>query len=417
MFYPLVNFIGLRYVFAGKRGFVSFISLISLIGMTLGVMALIVVMAVMNGMQKSAAERILGAVPHLVISSNNAVAKSCAVDVILAFECFQIPANLIDQVVAVAPYAELQGMLAINGKMQAVTVVGISPKLEGLVSDIPNSLVAGNLSDLQAGSFNLLIGSELAKKMRINLGDGLMLVIPKTSVTGALVPKLQQVTVKAIFATGLDIDANTAYLHINDASQLLSNIANDKIPSVRFKLVDFSQAANFANNLSDDLQVTNWTSSRGSLFAAMRMEKIMIGLLLSLVIAVAAFNIVASLSMMVRSKVADIAILRTMGATSRQIMAIFMVQGLFLGVVGIMLGVLLAILLVNNFAAISSLLDSLGINLFGANSYFLHDLPSDLQFLDVFIICGLALILSLLAAFYPAWQAAKLDPAHLLRSI
>jgi len=411
MFYPLPSFIALRYIRAARKGFVSFISLVSMLGMALGVLALITVLAIMNGFQKSAAKRILGLEAHLTISHKNGV------------DNWQKLATKLKQnnaVADVAPYVELQGMLAMSGNMQAVSVIGFDPNLENNVSEMLTHLVSGDVSDIKAQTFKVMLGRTLANNLNLEIGSSLMLVLPQTSNSGALVPKLQTVEVAAIFATGLGLDAHALYLHINDAAKL-ENLDAPKIGGVRLKLHDFKQAANLSLDLAAELgtgfEFKNWTHTRGSLFAAMQMEKTMISLLLSLIIAVAAFNIVAGLSMAVHQKTADIAILRTMGASSKQILAIFMLQGVILGLVGTFLGAILGVLLVQNLGAIGDFLSSLNLGLLGANPYFMQQLPTSLQLSDVLIICALALGLSILAAFYPARQAAKLDPANLLRSV
>jgi len=419
MFYPLVSFIGLRYIKSGRRGYISFISLVSMLGMALGVLALIVVLSVMNGFQKTAAMRILGVVPHLIITNENGINKDCLDDFVITkiMQCIgNLPSNITSKMISIAPYGTLQAMITANGKMQGLELVGIDPNLELAVSEIPNQISYGDINSLKTDSFNLILGEHLAYMLGVTIGDNLMLIIPETSKTGALTPKLQNVTVQAIFTTGLDLDANVGYIHINDLAYL-ANLKANAIPALRIKLHDFSEAVSINNelipHLADDYKVSNWTATRGSLFAAMHMEKIMISLLLSLVIAVAAFNIVAGLSMLVNNKVSDIAILRTMGANSIQIMAIFMLQGVILGVIGISLGTALALWLIPNLDKLGNLLSILDI---GANAYFVGQLPTDLKYSDVIIVSLTALILSLLASFYPAYKASKLDPSALLRS-
>jgi len=319
----------------------------------------------------------------------------------------------------VAPYAKLQGMLAVKGNMRAVQVVGFDPKFEHKVSQIMQKVVAGNLDEIKENSFGVMLGQSLANSLDLKVGSNVLLILPQTSKTGALVPKLQTIQVRAVFATGLELDSQTVYLNISDAGKL-QKLEPQSIGGLRLKLADFKTATFVSQNLALELGskyvIRNWTDTRGSLFAAMQMEKTMISLLLSLIIAVAAFNIVSGLSMAVHQKSADIAILRTMGASSQHIMAIFMLQGLILGLAGIGLGLILGIWLTNNLQLIGGWLGS-KLSFLGINPYFMEYLPTDLKFEDVIMICVLALVLSLLAAFYPAKQAAKLDPAGLLRSI
>jgi len=420
MFYPLVSFIALRYIKSGRRGYVSFISLISMLGMALGVMALIVVLAVMNGFKQSATTRILGVVPHLIISNKNGIDQNCLQDFAVnkAITCIgNLPEQLINQIISIAPYGMTQGMLTYNSKMQALELVGINPKFEANVSNLLGQIIAGDINDIASGSFNLILGEYLAQHLEVNIGDNLLLIIPETSKTGALNPKLHTVTVQAIFATGLDLDASTGYIHVDDLAYL-TNLKANFIPALRIKLQDFSKATTInkamRSHLPNDFKISDWTATRGSLFAAMHMEKVMISLLLSLVIIVAAFNIVAGLSMLVNTKVADIAILRTMGASAKQIMAIFMIQGAVQAIIGISLGVILALLLIPNISVIGNLLSSLNV---GVDAYFINKLPTDLKYIDVITISTCALLLSLVAAFYPAYKASKLDPAALLRGI
>lgn len=412
MFRPLSLFIGTRYTRAKRRNhFISFISLTSMIGLALGVLAMIVVLSVMNGFQKEISSRILGMVPHAMIYGQEPVEDWPA----LAARLQEHQA-----VQAVSPYAELEGMLSYKGMMQPIQIQGVDPEFEAQVSIVPQHMAAGSLENLQAGEFAVVIGDLTARRFGVSVGDKLTLIIPELSnAPGGITPRMQRLNVAGIFKVGADLDGSLALINIADAA-MLQRLPEGSVPGVRIKLEDLYQAPQISQQLLEHLgqgfRAEDWTHTQGSLFSAMKMEKTMIGLLLLLIVAVAAFNIVATLIMVVSDKGADIAILRTIGATPRQIMAIFVVQGSVIGVLGTLFGAVLGVLAALNLSTLVGWLESLsGDQVLSSDVYFVSSLPSDLQGLDVLMICSAALLLSILATIYPSWRAAQIQPAEALR--
>lgn len=412
MYRPLSLFIGTRYTRAKRRNhFISFISLTSMIGLALGVLAMIVVLSVMNGFQKEMRSRILGMVPHAMIYGQQPVADWQA----LANEAQRNP-----HVLAAAPYAELEGMFSYRGHMQPIQLQGIDPQNEAAVSILPEHIRQGSLANLKPGEFGVVIGEITARRFALNVGDKLTLIIPElSSAPGGITPRMQRLHVSAVFKVGAELDSSLALIHVADAATLL-RLPEATVPGIRLKLDDLFQAPQVSQallkQLGDGYRADDWTHTQGSLFSAMKMEKTMIGLLLMLIIAVAAFNIVATLIMVVSDKRGDIAILRTVGATPRQIMAIFMVQGTVIGLVGTLIGGVLGVLAALNVSALIDWVEGmLGQRVFSSDVYFISSLPSDLQATDVVVICATALLLSVLATLYPSWRAAQVQPAEALR--
>ncbi|VXC54211.1 Lipoprotein-releasing system transmembrane protein LolC [Pseudomonas sp. 8Z] len=412
MFRPLSLFIGTRYTRAKRRNhFISFISLTSMIGLALGVLAMIVVLSVMNGFQKEMSSRILGMVPHAMLYGAEPVADWRA----LAAKAMSNP-----EVKAAAPYAELEGMLSHRGTMQPIQIHGIDPAEEAKVSILPNHIRQGSLNNLQPGEFGVVIGDITARRFGLQVGDKLTLIIPELSnAPGGVTPRMQRLNVAAIFKVGAELDSSLALINVADAATL-QRLPDGTVPGIRLALKDLYQAPQVSKALVAELgsgyRADDWTHTQGSLFSAMKMEKTMIGLLLLLIVAVAAFNIIATLIMVVSDKGGDIAILRTLGATPRQIMAIFMVQGSVIGVVGTLIGGVLGVLAALNVSALVAWLESFaGERVLSSDVYFINSLPSDLQWLDVALICSAALILSFLATLYPSWRAAQVQPAEALR--
>lgn len=404
--------VGLRYTRAKRRNhFISFISLTSMLGMMLGVAVLILVLSVMNGFDRELRERILGMVPHLAIKN---------------YQDFSNWPEVADQlsehpdVIGVAPFVNGQGMLIHDGYNRGTLVAGILPEYEDQVSIVGQHLQEGkSLNDLQPGEYGILLGDLLARFLRVGEGDKVTLLLPEASITPAGVfPRLKRFTVKGTFKVGAELDGNLAYVHLNDMQTLMR--MDDNIEGLRLQLDDLFKASHLTQSLVNELghpfRGTNWTQTQGNLFQAIQMEKRMIGLLLMIIIAVAAFNIVSTLVMLVTDKQADIAILRTLGASPGTIMRIFMVQGLTLGVVGTLVGVVLGIVLALNVSDLVLWLESLlGIQFLDANVYFINYLPSELRWEDVRSITFSALLLSLLSTLYPAWRASKIQPAEALR--
>lgn len=414
MFRPLPFFIGVRYTRARRRSlFVSFISLTSIIGLALGVLVMIVVLSVMNGFDREMRDRVLGMVPHATLDSTTPIKDWRTIGEGLLRH---------PQVAAIAPFTQMQGLLTNNGQVQKVLVNAIDPVEEAKVSIIGDYFREGSLDSLQAGGFGILIGDLAAKKLGLAIGDKVTFVAPEVAVTPAgMFPRMKRFTVVGIFHVGAgEIDGHVVMAHVQDAGRLL-RLKPGEVQGIRLKLHELFQAPQVAWELAtllreQDFYARDWTRTHGNLYQAIRMEKTMIGLLLLLIVAVAAFNIISTLVMVVTDKKSDIAILRTLGATPRQIMATFMVQGSVIGIVGTLVGGVLGVLAALNVsAAIKGLESLLGIQFLNAEVYFIDYLPSQVQGSDVALVCGAALVLSFLATLYPAWRAARTQPAEALR--
>ncbi|KQW09389.1 MULTISPECIES: lipoprotein-releasing ABC transporter permease subunit [Pseudomonas] len=414
MFRPLFVFIGTRYTRAKRRNhFVSFISLTSIIGLALGVVVMIVVLSVMNGFDHEMRTRVLGMVPHATLESGEAISDWPS----LAAKVKQNP-----QVLAVAPFTQMQGLLTNDGKVSKVLLNGIDPGLERQVSIIDNFMQQGKLDDLAPGSFGIVIGDKAATKLGVAIGDKLTFVAPEVTVTpGGMFPRMKRFTVVGIFHVGAgELDGYLGVTNLQDLARL-HRWKPDQVQGLRLKFDDLFQAPRVAWTLAQQLgedryYARDWTRTHGNLYQAIRMEKAMIGLLLLLIVAVAAFNIISTLVMVVNDKKGDIAILRTLGATPGQIMRIFMVQGTVIGVIGTFVGALVGMFAALNVsAAIAALEGLIGHKFLNADVYFIDYLPSQLQADDVLMVCGAALVLSFLATLYPAWRAARTQPAEALR--
>jgi|TARA_B110000196_G_scaffold45813_2_gene36169 lipoprotein-releasing system permease protein len=404
-------FIGFRYLAAKRRNhFISFISASSMVGMTLGVAVLILVLSVMNGFDRELRERILGMVPHGVIYERGGVEDWQA----LAKKVETFPG-----VIAAAPLTRLQGMFAYQGRVQGAMVTGIEPSAEARVSILPNHLVEGELSSLQDGSFHVVLGEILARRLNLTMGDKVTLMLPEATLSPAgILPRIKRLTVTGIFSVGAELDANLAVIHIQDARKL-ARLAG-QAQALRVKTEDLFQAPRIVWELVSQLEGiysgSDWTRTHGNLFQAIKMEKTMIGLLLLIIVAVAAFNIISTLVMVVTDKQADIAILRTMGASPRTILQIFMVQGLAIGFVGVAIGTVLGILAALSISDIIAWIERIsGVQFLNGDVYFISYLPSQLLWTDVAMITSSALVLSFLATIYPAVRASKIQPAEALR--
>ncbi|MBB2894841.1 MULTISPECIES: lipoprotein-releasing ABC transporter permease subunit [unclassified Pseudomonas] len=411
MFRPLSLFIGLRYTRAKRRkSFISFFSLVSMFGLALGVLAMILVLSVMNGFQEEMRGRILGMVPHAFISAAQPLDDWRP----LAAKAEQQP-----HVLAAVPYTQLQGMLSVRGRMQPLLVDGIDPAQEKRVSIVGERMTQGSLDALKPGEFGIVLGEIAARRFQLELGSQVTVIIPEVGATGSITPRLRRFTVVGTFKVGAELDASLALINVADAAPL-KGWQPGQVESIRLALDDLFQAPRIsrevAKALGDGYQARDWTISQGSLFQAMQMEKTMIGLLLLLIVAVAAFNIIATLIMVVADKKADIAILRTLGATPGQIMAVFMVQGTVIGLVGTLIGGVLGVIAALNVSSWIAALERLvGHKLFGGDMYFISNLPSRLELEDVVLIAVAALSMSFLATLYPAWRASRTSPAEALR--
>jgi len=414
MFRPLFVFIGARYTRAKRRNhFVSFISLTSMIGLALGVIVMIVVLSVMNGFDHEMRTRVLGMVPHATIESSKPISDWQA----LAAKVKQNPA-----VLEVAPYTQMQGLLTNNGKVQKMLLNGVDPVEERKVSILDHFIKQGSLDDLKAGDFGIMLGDNAASKLGVQVGDKVTFVTPEVSITPAgMFPRMKRFTVTGIFHVGAgEIDGYLGLTNLDDLARL-HRWQPDQVQGLRLKFADLFQAPRIsweiAQHLGDqDFYARDWTRTHGNLYQAIGMEKSMIGLLLLLIVAVAAFNIISTLVMVVNDKRGDIAILRTLGSTPGQIMRIFMVQGTVIGVVGTLIGAVLGMLAALNVSAAIALLEKvIGHKFLNPDVYFIDYLPSQLMANDVFMVCGAALVLSFLATLYPAWRAARTQPAEALR--
>jgi len=366
---------------------------------------------VMNGFQREMSSRILGMVPHATI---------VGVKPIDDWQPVAAAAMKNPQVTAAVPFTQMDGMFSYKGAMQPIEISGIDPAQEGKVSIVTQHIVRGKLDDLKPGEFGVVVGDITARRFRLNVGDKLTLIVPElSSAPGGITPRMQRLNVVGIFKVGAELDGSMALIHMADAAEI-QHWQPNQVQSVRLAVKDLYAAptvsADIAASLGAAYKPDDWTHTQGSLFSAMKMEKTMIGLLLLMIVAVAAFNIIATLIMVVNDKGADIAILRTIGATPRQIMAIFMVQGTVIGVVGTLIGGVLGVIAALNVSELVGWLERVsGQHIFSSDVYFVSNLPSELQGGDVLLICSAGFVLSFLATIYPAYRAAKIEPAHALR--
>jgi len=413
MYKPLSVFIGLRYLGAKKQNhFISFISLTSMLGIALGVTTLITVISVMNGFEKELRSRILGAISHATIQPLDRPLDDWR-EVIR-----QVDQR--DDVIAAAPYIEVGAWLQADGSSAAL-VRGVVPDYEAEVSDVDTHMITGELSDLRPGEFGIVLGVGLAVHLRVGPGDKVTVIAPrlKASPFGAS-PLMKRFKVVGIFEFGEhDNDGSLALVNIEDAAKLL-RMPEDAIGGIRLKLKDLDTAWLVARDISDQLEgayrVRDWSQERGNLFQAVRTEKTVMWVILSLIIAVAAFNIISMLVMVVTDKQADIAILKTMGAHAGTIMRVFVVQGSLIGIIGTIFGVIGGILLALNIATVVPFLEQIfGFSLFPSDIYYITELPSDLRQSDVIAFAAMSLGMSLLSTLYPAWRASRTDPAEALR--
>lgn len=413
MFRPLSVFIGARYTRAKRRSlFVSFISFTSMIGLALGVLVMILVLSVMNGFDHEMRTRVLGMVPHATLE------RAVPID---GWEALAARIQANPQVAAVAPFIQAQGLLTNRGQVSKILINAVDPTAERRVSIIDQFFREGSLDDLAPGEFGIVIGDKAAQKLGLAVGDKVTFVAPEVTVTPAgMFPRMKRFTVTGIFHVGAgEIDGYVAMANIADLARL-KRWKPGQVQGLRLRFEDLFQAPRIAwelaGQLGEDYYSRDWTRTHGNLYQAIRMEKAMIGLLLLLIVAVAAFNIISTLVMVVTDKRGDIAILRTLGATPRQIMAIFMVQGTVIGVVGTLVGAVLGILAALNVSAGIAWLERLiGHKFLNADVYFIDYLPSRLLAADVIQVCVAALLLSFLATLYPAWRAACTQPAEALR--
>ena len=413
MFKPLPLYIGLRYTRAKRRThFISFISLVSILGIALGVMALITVLSVMNGFEKELRIRILGMASHAQVS---ALTGDLADWPQLQKELQQDP-----RIVGAAPQVEFEGMLNYGSQVSGALIHGVLPREEEAVSNVHEKMVAGDMQALVGGEFGIVLGQELALTMGVDLGDKVTLITPQAQVTPAgILPRMRRFTVVGVFSVGMyEYDRATAFIHLDDGARLMK--LKDEVSSVRLKLKDMFAAPELSYELNqsmgDRYWINDWTKQHANFFRAVKTEKRVMFFILLLIVAVAAFNIVSTLVMLVNDKRSDIAILRTLGLTPGQVMGVFMVQGVLIGLIGTALGILSGVALAANVETIVPAIESFFNTKFLApDVYYISDLPSDLRSTDVLTVGLVAFFASMIMTLYPAWQASRTQPVEALR--
>ena len=411
MINPVELFVGLRYLRAKRRTrFVSFITLISLLGIALGVAALIVILSVMNGFEGELRGRLLSMSAHGFVTGPEGVTNDWRrlVDDVQAEE----------GVAAAAPVVELEGMIQAGRDLRAVIVHGVDPDYESRLSGGVMNIIEGDLGSLQDGSRSIILGRNLAFDLRVRIGDGVVLLIPRPVGDGTMEPVLERFVMRGVFEAGLqDHDSILALVNRQDAARILG--IGDEASSVRFRADDVMAAPEISRRLAErlgDVQSSDWTIENASYFRAIKLEKMMMSLLLSLIIGVAAFNIVASLVMVVTDKTNDIAILRTLGMGPNGVVRVFFVQGAVIGWAGVVIGVVLGIIVAINVPVIVPFLENLlGFQIMPGDVYYVTQIPSELEWADVTIIAIAAFVLTSLATLYPARRAALVNPAMALR--
>ena len=413
---PFELLVGWRYTRAGRAArrnrFISFISSVSMVGIALGVAALIIVLSVMNGFQKEVRERMLGVLSHIEVLAYTSAALDNP-------QNLQNKISLHPQVLASAPFVMSQVLLAQGEDMRGALVRGIDPTQEVLVTDAVALMPTEVLAQLQSGAFGVILGNELARSLGVKVGERITLVAPGGQVTPAgVVPRLKQLTVVGLLDSGhYEYDASLALLHIEDAQRIFRLEGPN---GLRVKLKDAQLArqvgAELTPLLGDEVTVRDWTRANRSWFAAVQIEKRMMFIILTLIVAVAAFNLVSTLVMTVTDKRADIAILRTLGASPASIMGIFVVQGALVGVIGTLSGLGLGLLVAFNIGSIVPAIEqALGASFLPKDIYLISRMPSDPQWADIGPVVVIALVLALVATLYPSWRASRVDPAEALR--
>lgn len=404
MFKPLPLFIGLRYTRAKKKNhFVSFISLSSMLGIGMGVMVLITVLSVMNGFDAEIHKRFFGMAPEIMVTGQD--------DKISQWQELEKKLQTVAGVKAIAPYVAGQGLLTHDGQVLPVMLTGVLPEKEQFITNIQKKVLLGSASDL--GHFGILLGRGLAENLGVIVGDKITIMIPQASITPAgMIPRFKRFTVRGIFSAGngFNFDTKLAFIDLADAQKLLQ--LGDYVSGLRLKIANVYQAPAMSDQISSLLgetyKIDNWTQQFGAFFQAVKMEKTMMFLILLLIIAVAAFNLVSSLVMVVNDKQAEIAILRTIGATPSTILWVFIVQGMMVGVVGTLIGLIGGVVVAKNAAAIVHFLQSVtSFEILTSNVYFVDYLNTKILWTDLWQICAVALAMSFIATIYPAWRASK----------
>ena len=411
MFNSFETMIGLRYVRARRRNhFISFISMSSMIGVALGVMALITVISVMNGFEKELKDRILGMASHAVIEELNGLKD------------WQLVINNIKdhpEIVGAAPYFHAEGMLTKDKIVNGVIIRGILPHEETNVAIVAEKMIEGDLNDLISTEFNIILGAELVRKLNLEIGDKVTLVAPQANFTPAgILPRLKRFTLIGIFEVGMhEFDSGLALIHMDDALRLFRK---SNPTGIRLKTNNILKAPTIsreiASQLSSKYWVIDWTQRHSNFFRALKTERTVMFVILTLIVAVAAFNIISTLVMAVSDKQSDIAVLRTLGASPKSILKIFIIQGTIIGAIGIFLGVIGGVWLASNIETLVPALENiLGYKFLSPDVYYISDLPSDMHWSDVILIGVVSFVLCLFATIYPAFRAANTLPAEALR--
>lgn len=414
MFKPTALFIGLRYTRAKRRNhFISFISLMSMLGIALGVIVLITVLSVMNGFDREIKKRVFSMWPPMTVTTGAGHVENWK-------ELGGVLQNF-PGIISVAPYVSGEVLLTNGGSVQPAMITGIDPSAEKKISQLTDKMVQGSLDDLSPKTFGIVIGEELANRLDVVVGDKITAITPQGSLSPAgFIPRFKRFTVAGIFraGSGFGFDMALAYINLSDAQKLFQ--LGSSVTGLHASLKDVYAAPQISTELSQQLtssaRVLNWTDQFGAFFHAVKLEKTMMFFILLLIIAVAVFNLVCTLVMVVNDKESDIAILRTFGATPGMIMAIFVVQGAVVGIIGTLLGVIGGIALAMNVTHIVNWIQEIfKVQFLSSSVYFVNYLPSELLWNDVLKISLAALVFSLIATLYPAWRASRTEPVEALR--
>jgi len=406
--------IGIRHLRSShRRGFVSFVALISVLGLMLGVAVLVVVLSVVNGFERELRTRILSVTSHALL-----IGHSGRMD---DWRRVQEVAQREPGVLAAAPYIEAQALVLNQKRVKGVVVRGVLPEQEAKATGIGQHLSSGKLSDLVGGRYNVVLGAALAKELRVGVGDSVIIVAPEgTATPGGVAPRMRRFTVSGLFQVGMfEYDNTLAIIHMQDAARLYK--FGESVTGMRLALENPMRSASTLADLMRALEPqifgsTDWTRTHGNFFRAIQTTKSMLFLILLMIIAVAAFNIVSTLVMIVKEKQSDIAILRTLGAGPRNILTMFAVQGVLIGIAGTALGAGLGVLVAHNIQSIITSIERLfGVQFMDASVYYMSELPAYVETADVLRICGVAFVLCALATLYPAWRASRTAPAEALR--
>ncbi len=408
------GFLGWRYLRAAPhRGFVSTIGGIAMLGLCVGVAVLIVVLSVMNGFEQVLRTRILSLTAHATISGLEGRITHWRHDLGVV--------EKLPGIAGASPYIEQQGMLIHRGQSAGIEIEGIDPRSEPRVASLGDHLLSGHLSDLTPGSYRIILGKDLAAALGAHVGDRVVLVVAQGDVTPVgVMPRMRAFRVAGILSIGMyDFDRRVALVSIGDAAKLLQ--MGPAVTGIRLRMVDLYQAHALVRRaalaLGGGFYVDDWTNQHANFFRSIQITKHILFVILSLVVAVAAFNVVSTMVMVVKDKRRDIAILRTLGASPRSILSVFVVQGSLIGILGIAAGVVLGVLLATNLEALVRGLEALtGIQFLNARVYYMSELPARVLPRDVLRICGIAFALACVSTLYPAWRAARLAPADSLRN-